>query len=88
MYRIKLVCEGIPENMGSQAAVDITQEFASRPWQSHALCTWDGSLLLLELENDFDEKGLAATDEFSDTISACMSGGFDGDIKLVDISKA
>jgi hypothetical protein len=73
--------------MGSQAAEDITQEFASRPWQKYALCTWDGSSLWLELENDFDENGVASTDEFSDAISACVSEGFDGDIKLLDISK-
>jgi hypothetical protein len=42
---------------------------------------------VLELENDFDENGLASQDEFSDEISACISGGFDGDIRVESVSE-
>jgi hypothetical protein len=86
MYKIKLACHGVPEHAGAEAAVDITREFAARPWQNYALCSWDGSSLLPELQNNFDENGLASKDEFSDAISARISEGFDGDIKVVNIS--
>jgi hypothetical protein len=38
------------------------------------------------MENDFDRDGRATMDEFSDEISACISGGFDGDIKVISTS--
>ena len=88
MYKIKLACEGIPEEIGRDAASEVTREFASRPWQNYALCSWDGSSLLLQLENDFDENGLASVDEFSDAISACVEEGFNGNIRIVSISQA
>jgi hypothetical protein len=79
------VCDGVPERLGALAAKDITEEFLSRPWHQNAICSWDGLLLFLTAENDFDEDGKALTDEFSDAISACVSEGFDGDIKLMSI---
>jgi hypothetical protein len=88
MYKIKLACEGVPQKVGPAAALDITREFAFRPWQTYAHCSWDGSLLLLELENDYDENGLASQDEFSDAISACIVESFDGDVRIVSISPA
>jgi hypothetical protein len=48
-------------------------------------CVWDGSQLILQAENDFDSNGLALVDEFSDAISACIEGGFDGNIEILSI---
>jgi hypothetical protein len=79
------VCEDVPERLGASAAKDITEEFRNRPWHQNVICSWDGVLLFLTAENDFDEGGKALTDEFSDAISACVSEGFDGDIKLMSI---
>ena len=87
MYKIKLICEGVPEKAGHNVALDITQEFALRTWHNRALCTRSGSSLVLELENDFDENGLASLDEFSDAISACISEDFDGDIRIESVSE-
>jgi len=41
--------------------------------------------VVLRAENDFDENGLALMDEFSDSISICVSGAdlLDGTIEVV-----
>jgi hypothetical protein len=39
-------------------------------------------------ENDFDSNGLALADEFSDAISACIEGGFEGDIEILSIHES
>ena len=76
MYRIILVCNGVPAPLGQQGAVDITEEFTHRPWHQNVRCDWDGEQLLLHAENDWDEDGKALLDEFSDAVSACIEGTF------------
>jgi hypothetical protein len=83
--RIRLVCLGVPENAGQKATVDIAEEFTHRPWHTKAVCTWDGSRLFLETENDYDDNGLASLDEFSDAISACIQEPFDGNIRIESV---
>lgn len=85
-YRIVLACKGIPANAGTAAAQDITEEFAHRPQHKNVSCSWDGSRLILQAENDFDSTGLALLDEFSDAISACVQEPFDGDVHVVSIT--
>jgi len=85
MYRIVLRCKGVPENVGAVAARDISKEFTHRPWHENVTCLWDGSRLILQADNDFDSNGLALVDEFSDAISACIKGGFDGNIEILSI---
>lgn len=85
-YRVVLQCEGVPPDAGTKAAVDITANFSKRNWHRSAVCAWDGKSLTLTTENDFDKDGRATMDEFSDEISACISGGFDGDIKVISTS--
>jgi hypothetical protein len=87
MYKLKLICHGMPTHAGPQAAIDITEEFTHRPWHRNITCAWDGSELVLEAENDNDENGLALQDEFSDAISACVSEGFDGNIIVESVTK-
>lgn len=87
MFRIVLACEGVPDSEGRQAATDITNEFAQhRQWHKNVKCTWDGGMLALEAENDFDENGLALQDEFSDCISTYIAIPFDGQLKVVSIT--
>jgi hypothetical protein len=86
VFKLKLVCEGVPNHLGSEAAVDITEEFTHRPWHQNVICSWDGSSLILEAENDFDLDGLALQDEFSDAICACITPGFDGSIKVLSVT--
>ena len=87
MFKLVLSCTGVPERVGPQAAVDITEEFTHRSWHKHVVCSWDVSSLVLEAENDFDSDGLALLDEFSDAISACISDGFDGKITILSVSE-
>jgi hypothetical protein len=68
--------------------VIISNEFAHRPWHENVTCIWDGSQLILHAENDFDSNGLALVDEFSDAISACIEGGFDGNIEILSIQES
>ena len=88
MYRIVLACYGVPESAGPEAAVDITAEFAEhRPWHSNVSCTWDGSRLILQADNDVDSDGLALLDEFSDCTAAYIKELFDGEIKIESITQ-
>jgi hypothetical protein len=86
MHRLVLACTGVPVDAGAAGARDIAEEFTDRTWHQHVSCEWDGSRLILQADNDFDSNGLALVDEFSDAISACISGGFDGDIQIVSIT--
>ena len=89
MYRVVLACHEIPESAGAEAATDITTEFAEHhPWHSNVTCTWVGSRLILQADNDFDSDGLALMDEFSDAISAYIAEPFDGEIKVESITEA
>jgi len=88
IYRAVLVCEGVPKAAGPEAAVDITKEFGDhRKWHANVTCDWDGSRLTLTAENDYDPKGLALLDEFSDCLSAYIVDGFDGDLKVISIDE-
>nr|WP_294543799.1 hypothetical protein [uncultured Rhodopila sp.] len=86
-YRILLQCAGVPPDAGADAAKDITEAFLRRPWHRNVGCDWDGRPLCLVGENDFDPQGLALMDAFSDEISACVTGGFDGDLLVVSITQ-
>jgi hypothetical protein len=86
MYRIVLVCKGVPAQAGAAGARDIAEEFTHRLWHKNVSCEWDGSQLILTADNDFDSNGLALRDEFSDAISACIEDGFDGGIDVVSVS--
>jgi predicted cupin superfamily sugar epimerase len=63
---------------GQNAATDIAEEFTHRPWHQNIRCEWDGSVLILQAENDWDKEGKALLDEFSDAISACIAEPFNG----------
>ena len=85
-YRVLLSCSGVPLHAADEAARDIAREFAEhRTWHSNASCTWDGSKLLLSAENDYDETGLALLDEFSDCISAYLTGTFDFEVQIESV---
>jgi hypothetical protein len=86
-YRLVLECDGVPSDPGAQGAVDITKGFAKRRWHRNARCNWDGKSLSLTVENDFDPDGRALMDEFSDEISACIRGGFGGDLRIVSVTE-
>jgi hypothetical protein len=85
MYRITLVCKGVPTDAGAAAAEDIADEFTHRPWHKGVSCSWDGSQLILQADNEFDSNGLALLDELSDAISACIKGDFSGDLQILSI---
>ncbi|MEH6552391.1 MAG: hypothetical protein V7744_20645 [Pseudomonadales bacterium] len=87
MYRISLVCSGLPKEDGEEAAVDITQEFREhRQWHENVMCSWNGSELKLVAENDFDNDGLALLDEFGDCISAYVRNYFDSNIEIESVN--
>jgi hypothetical protein len=87
LYRAVLQCDGVPSASGSDGATCITANFAKRNWHKNAVCIWDGKHLTLSVENDFDKDGRAVMDEFSDEISACIRGGFDGDIHVISVTE-
>ena len=69
-YHIKLRCLGLAESEGSPAPRDIIEGFSHRPWHKNIACSWDGTFLWLEAENDYDENGMALFDEFWDEVAA------------------
>ncbi|UXI68946.1 hypothetical protein [Tahibacter amnicola] len=86
MYQVQLICTGVPESSGAEAAVDITEEFSQhRQWHRNVLCTWDGRHLRLQADNDFDPDGLALMDEFSDCIAAYIEP-FTGSLRVESLS--
>ena len=85
MYRTALACRGVPAHAGAAGARDIIEEFAHRSWHRNVNCEWDGAQLILQTDNDFDSNGRALLDEFSDAISACIEGRFDGGIEIVSV---
>jgi hypothetical protein len=90
MFRVTLICEGlgIPALAAQEAARDITKEFAEhRHWHHHVSCSWDCSRLVLVSENDFDENGLAAWDEFDDCITAYIKDAGDCETRVLSVSK-
>jgi len=81
MFRVTLVCSGLPHTVGANEAADITREFAQqRRWHSRVSCTWEGTQLTLLAENDFDKTGLATLDEFRDCITAYVSDPGDSQV--------
>lgn len=46
------------------------------------------TLLILKAENDYDEKGLALLDEFSDAVSACIDDPQDSTIRVVEVTNS
>ena len=88
MYRIVLVCYGVPVSEGSEAADDITAEFVNhRTWWSNVSCTWDGTRLILQADSDVDSNGLGLLDQFSDCTAAYIKELFDGEIKVESIGQ-
>jgi hypothetical protein len=79
VYRVTIVCPGVPEQLGTQAAVDIQKAFADhRRHHQRVRCSFASGELMLVAENDFDSNGLALRDEFSDCISAFLTETPDG----------
>lgn len=88
MYRLRLVCLGVPSLSGPEAASDITREFLDhRSWYSNVSCRWDGERLILEAHSDVDSDGKALLDEFSDCVVAYVSGDFDSSISIDSVEK-
>lgn len=86
-YRIVLQCDGVPLAFGANAAKCIADNFSKRAWHKNATCSSDGNHLTLTVENDFDRDGRTVLDEFSDEISACIPGGFDGDLRVIAVTE-
>ena len=89
-FRVVLECdaEGLPSQVAEQAILDIAEEFSHRPWHTNVICTWDGRLIRLEAENNYDEKGLALSDEFSDALTASVAMyGRLGDMRIVSVNR-
>jgi hypothetical protein len=79
MFRIAIVCPGVAEHLGPEAASDIQREFEiERRWHQNVRYTFAGGQLTLVVENDFDESGLALQDEFSDCISSFLASSPEG----------
>ena len=88
MYRVTLICNGLPKGAGQEAATDIQNEFLeNRDWHSNVVCSWDGEKLKLVAENDFDQDGQALLDEFGDCIAAYVIDYFDSNIKIESVNE-
>ena len=87
MYRVILECSGVPSAQGERAARDITDEFAEHHRHHHNVrCTYADGKQILTADNDYDPKGLAMMDEFSDCLSAFVGGGIARDLVVKSTS--
>lgn len=73
MFRVRVICKGLTQDEGASVPADILEEFTHRPWHTNVRSEWDGEVLWLEAENDYDADGMALLDEFSDAVVACVS---------------
>jgi hypothetical protein len=87
MFHVVIECDGLPVNEGPQAALDIAEGFAQRPWHQNVRCAWDGKTLRLEADVDFDANGLALRDEFSDEIVANVKNAEYSDLRVVSVTE-
>jgi len=86
MYRIVLACKVVSAHEGLTGAQCIQEEFTRRPWHTNVKCEWDDGRLILQADNDYDSNGRALMDEFSDSISACISNAGDGVIEVLSVT--
>lgn len=84
IYHATLTCEGLTDVEVAQSLADVEQEFRERSWHKNVRCRWDGRLLWLEADNDYDEDGKALLDEFWDVVIACIP--FTGTIRFAIVS--
>ena len=85
MFIIKLICRGIPKELGPKVATNITEEFRYCSWHANAICRWREDALQLEATSEFDSEGRALAEEFSEAISACVAEPFDGAILVEEV---
>ena len=88
MFRVTLICSGLPASVCEETALNIAKKFAEhRKWHTHVMCEWDGTQLVLRSENDFDETGEATLHEFGDCISAYIAEPGDYQIHIASVSE-
>ena len=88
MYRVTLLCKGLSTEQGQEAAEDIAQEFKEhRDWHSNPQCSWDGNVLKLVTENNFDNNGQATLDEFGDCLAAYVTDYYNCNISIESIDE-
>jgi hypothetical protein len=87
MFRVTLICEGLPPELGPEAEIAVAEEFARRPWHQNVRCTWTGNILVLAADNDFDRDGNALADEFSDAVAACTAATFGYRIRIDGVAE-
>ena len=72
LYHATLTCAGLTDAEAANVPADVEEEFRQRPGHQNVSCRWDGCLLWLEADNDYDEDGKALLDEFWDVVIACV----------------
>ena len=85
MFTIKLVCRGIPKELGPEAATNITEEFMYCSYYENAICRWREDALQLEATSHLDCDGQSLAEEFSEAICGCVAEPFDGAILVEQI---
>ena len=84
-YHAILTCAGLTEEEAKDAPTDIAKEFEFRAWYQNVKCSWDGRLLWLEADNDYDADGKALLDEFWDVVIACVSASGISRFEIVSV---
>jgi len=85
LYHAILTCGGLTAEEAANAPADIVEEFGHRPWHQNVKSRWDGGLLWLEADNDYDADGKALLDEFWDVVIACVNASGTIHFKIVSV---
>jgi hypothetical protein len=88
LYHAILTCAGLTDAEAANAPADIVEEFGHRPWHRNVKCRWDGRLLWLEADNDYDADGKALLDEFGDAVVACVNAAGTIHFEIVSVEPA
>ena len=88
IYHAILTCSGLTDAEGINAPTDIVAEFDQRPWHQNVECRWEGRLLWLEADNDYDAYGKALLDEFGDAVVACVNASGTIHFEIVSVETA
>jgi hypothetical protein len=85
MFLIRLICRGIPRELGPRTAINITEEFNYCSPRADAICHWREDALQLEATSESGSDAKTLAEEFSEAICACVAEQFDGAILVEQV---
>jgi len=75
MFLAHVICTGIPEAVGADAAARVVAEFANHgSWSQNVSCEWDGLQLTVTAESESDNSHSDVTHQLLACLGALVCG--------------